>query len=105
MYPPPHPPAPQPEVPFLERELAGFPIWVHLVAVVATCGIYLLFLPLVILVDAIENAVGWAAGRALGMALRLLSGPARILYRLLLLLSHRVREAHRRRTSPGATEV
>ena len=99
---PPHPRAPQPEASFLERELAGFPVWVHLVAVVATCGIYLLFLPLVILVDAIENAVGWAAGRAIGLALRALSGPARILYQLLLRFSHRVREAHVRR---GAAPV
>jgi len=104
--PPPHLPAPEPRVSFLEQELAGFPVWIHLVAAVATCGIYLFFLPVVILIDAAEKSAGWVVGRALEMALRVLSVPARILYRVLLLLSQRMREAHRRRTgSPGATDV
>jgi hypothetical protein len=103
---PPHLHAPEPEPSFLEQDLAGFPVWVHLVAVVATCGIYLLFLPFVILVHVIEKSVDWAFGRAMEMALRVLSVPARILYRLLLLLSQRMREAHRRRSvAPEATEV
>jgi hypothetical protein len=97
---PPQPSAPEPEPSFLGKELAGFPVWVHLVAVIVTAGIYLLFLPLVILVDAIERSVDWAFGRVFEMALRLLSTPARILYRLLLALSQRVRDEHRRRSAP-----
>jgi hypothetical protein len=92
---PPHLRTPEPETSFLEQELAGFPVWIHLVAVVATCGIYLLFLPVVVLIDAIEKSVDWAFGRTMEVALRALSVPARILYRLLLLLSQRMREAHR----------
>jgi hypothetical protein len=95
------PPAPEPTPSFLTRNLAGFPIWVHLVTVVITGGLYLLVLPFLFAIEAYERVADWAVSAAFRLAVRVLSVPARILYRLLLALSQRVREEHRRRAAPS----
>ncbi|MEU4215989.1 hypothetical protein [Actinoplanes sp. NPDC026623] len=93
------PPASEPEPSFLSRDLAGFPIWVHLVTIVITGGLYLLVLPFLFAIEAYERVAGWAVGTAFTLTVRVLRVPARILYRLLLAVSQRVREEHRHRTA------
>jgi hypothetical protein len=69
---------------FLLYEIAGLAVWVHLVAVVATFGLYLLFLPLLLLFWGIgtlwEQTVGRAIdsvmNRVLDMALKIVALPA-----------------------------
>ena len=103
-----HPPrfqAPESKPSFLEQDLVGFPVWVHLVTVVATGGLYLLVLPFLIIIEAYNRAAGWAIGTAIQLAMRVLSGPARILYRLLLAASQRVREKNRRRVASSGAAV
>jgi hypothetical protein len=84
MYPPP-PVPPQPEPHFLERDLAGMPIWGHLMLGVLTLGLYFLILPFIVLFDAAKRAfaavIAWAIMVAVATAYHLLKAPARALYR------------------------
>ncbi|MFC4068348.1 hypothetical protein [Actinoplanes subglobosus] len=83
----PYPPrAPEPS--FLEREIAGVPLYVHLIAVFATCGVYLILLPFVLVFGAIDKGVSRAVDRvvdplldkALKAALVVVTIPAVLVY-------------------------
>jgi hypothetical protein len=53
----------KPATSFLEREIGGVPLFIHVIAVFATCGVYLVLLPFVLLFSAIENRVSRAVDR------------------------------------------
>ncbi|MFI5491318.1 hypothetical protein [Actinoplanes sp. NPDC051859] len=94
-----HPkPPPPPEPHFLERELAGKPIWVHVLWTAGTLGLYLLVLPFLVLrhafYKAVGNMLGWAIAAAGAVLYYTLRRPARFLYeQTCRLLGHRVRVA------------
>jgi hypothetical protein len=82
----PHPPArPEPEPHFLEQDLAGWPIWAHLLLGVGTLGLYFLIMPFVVLYDAAQKAfakvVGGLVMLVAGALYHLLRRPVRALYR------------------------
>jgi hypothetical protein len=74
-----------PEPHFLDRDLAGWPIWAHLLLGVATLGLYFLVLPFVVLHDAAQKAfakvVAGVVMLVVGALYHLLGRPARALYR------------------------
>ncbi|WP_433790098.1 hypothetical protein [Actinoplanes sp. CA-252034] len=87
MYP--YPPR-EPEPSFFEQEIAGVPLYVHLIAVALTCGIYLVFLPFVLLFSAIGDRIDRAVDRVvdpilkklLDVALAIVVVPAYLVFRL-----------------------
>ncbi|MET8150965.1 hypothetical protein ACIBSW_33805 [Actinoplanes sp. NPDC049668] len=93
----PHPPrAPQPS--FLEQEIGGVPIWGHLIAGFATCGIYFVFLPFALVHLAIERRIDRAVDRVVDplmdrvvkVALAIVTVPAYLVYRLGRLIYNRI---------------
>ncbi|GID95044.1 hypothetical protein ACFQFC_13960 [Amorphoplanes digitatis] len=90
------PRAPQPS--FLQQEIGGVPIWVHLLAGFATCGIYLVFLPFALVHSAIERRIDRAVDRVVEpvldrvvkVALAIVAVPARLVYRLGRLIYNRI---------------
>jgi hypothetical protein len=86
-----HPyPSPPPQPSFFEREIAGVPIYVHLMCVLVSCGVYLVFLPFVLLIDgvqtrtsrAVDRVVDSILDRILKAALTVLAVPAYLIYEL-----------------------
>ncbi|BEL02626.1 hypothetical protein Q0Z83_008170 [Actinoplanes sichuanensis] len=76
---------PEPEPHFLEKDLAGWPIWAHLLLGIATLGLYFLILPFVVLFDAAQKAfakvVAGAVALVAGALFLILKKPAQALYR------------------------
>jgi hypothetical protein len=86
---PPHQPPPS-ERSFFEKEIGGVPVYVHIIAVFATCGIYLVILPFVLAIDATQTRVNRAVDRVvdpivdriLKAALIVVAIPAYLVYEL-----------------------
>ncbi|GIE74718.1 hypothetical protein Aph02nite_06680 [Actinoplanes philippinensis] len=80
----------EPEPSFLEQEIAGVPLYVHLIAGAVTCGLYLVLLPFVLLFSAIEDRISRAVDRVvdpilkklLDVALAVVAVPAYLVFRL-----------------------
>ncbi|MFI5497004.1 hypothetical protein [Actinoplanes sp. NPDC051859] len=79
----PRPPKPQPH--FLEQDLAGMPIWGHLLLGVGTVGLWFLILPFYLLYVAVQAAFAQVVAAAILLpakaVVRLLRGPVRALLR------------------------
>ncbi|GIE30487.1 hypothetical protein Ait01nite_035320 [Actinoplanes italicus] len=103
-YPPPPPQPPQRS--FFEQEIGGVPLYVHLMAVLVSCGVYLVILPFVLLFDAIQKRIDRAVDRVVGSvvdrilkaALVVVAIPAYLVYEL-------GRWIHRRWFAKPASEV
>ncbi|MEU4160555.1 hypothetical protein [Actinoplanes sp. NPDC026670] len=78
----------QPEPSFLEREIAGVPLYVHLIAVAVTCGLYAVFLPFVMLFSwigdridrAVDRMVNPILDKLLNVALAIVAVPAYLVF-------------------------
>jgi hypothetical protein len=87
MYPhPPVPPVPpKPEPHFLEQDLAGMPIWGHLLLGACTLGLYFFILPFIVLFDAAQRAFAKVVAATVMLVVStlyyLLRVPTRALYR------------------------
>ncbi|MEV6302693.1 hypothetical protein AB0M02_24995 [Actinoplanes sp. NPDC051861] len=92
----PYPPQP-PEPSFFEQEIAGIPVYVHLIAVVVTGGLYLVFMPFVLLFSwigdqtdrAVSRVVDPLLDRVLKAALVILAVPAYLVFQLVKLIYRR----------------